>query len=425
MLRVKKSTLQGKLLIPPSKSQTMRALLFGSLGEGKTRIYHYLKSPDTQAMIQAFCQFGVKIVVEEKRIEIMGVGGKLQACDQVIDAGNSGQVLRFVGCCASLLPSYTILTGDHSIRNNRPVEPLLSALTQLKGFAVSSRLDGKAPIIIRGPIEPGVAELAGDDSQPVSGLLMAASFLHGTTHLKVTNPGEKPWIDLTLSWLKRLGGRVSHQNYSHYTISGPIRYKGFDTLIGGDFSSAAFPMIAALITGSTLTLENVDMGEEQGDKKIIAVLIQMGAHFEIDHKRKRMTLCKSSPLIGRSIDCNDLIDALPILAVVGCFAEGRTEITHARIARKKESDRIHAITLELRKMGALIEEREDGLVIHPSPLHGARVFSHQDHRIALALIVAALGARGDSYIEGGECIAKSYPSFVLDFQKIGALIEYA
>lgn len=417
------SSLGGEIAIPPSKSQTLRALLFGSMGEETTRIYRYLKSPDTLAMIEALRLFGIQIRLEEECIEIQGSGGKLLPATNVVDAGNSGLVLRFIATLAALLPTYTIITGDYSIRHQRPVEPLLSALTQLKSFATSSKLDGRPPLIIQGPLQPGRATLSGEDSQPVSWLLIATSFLQGTTHLTVTNPGEKPWIDLTLSWLKKLGGKVSHENYEHYTITGPLCYKGFELSIPGDFSSAAFPIVAALITQSTLLINNIDINDCQGDKKIIDLLKAMGAAIEIDSQRKRLKITGSVPLQGAVIDANDIIDALPILAVLGCFIKGRSEIINAAIARKKESDRIHAIATELRKMGAEIEEREDGLIITPAPLTGAMMHAHADHRIAMALAVAALGAKGPSTIEGGECVAKSYPTFVGDFNKIGGLIE--
>lgn len=424
-LKIVPSQLKGRLVLPPSKSHTLRAILFGSMGEGTTRIHSYLKSPDTEAMVRAMTLFGVAIQVQETCIEIAGVDGQLKACKNVIDAGNSGQVLRFVGSLAALLPSFTVITGDHSICYSRPVQPLLGALSQLKAFATSSRLDGMAPIIVQGPLQPGFAELDGQDSQPVSGLLIAASFLNGTTKLHVKNPGEKPWIDLTLSWLHGLGGDITHHNYEHYTIRGPLKYKGFEKTIPGDFSSAAFALVAALITKSTLTIENIDMEEIQGDKKIITILAEMGACFEINAQKKTLTVGISTALCGIKIDVNDCIDALPILAVLGCFVSGKTEITNASIARKKECDRIKAISQELRKMGASIEEKEDGLIITPAPLKGAQVFSHADHRIAMALSVAAFGSSGVTFIDGVECIAKSYPSFVSDFQNIGGAIESA
>lgn len=423
IFKISPSVLKGSIDIPPSKSHTMRAILFGSLGVGKTVIEGYLKSPDTWAMVEAMRTFGAQIDVRDTALIISGLEGKLRACENVIDAGNSGQVLRFVGCLAALLPTYTVMTGDHSIRHNRPVLPMLEALTQLGALAVSSRLDGMAPIIVRGPIQAGYAKLPGEDSQPVSGLLIAAAFLHGTTHLEVTQPGEKPWIDLTLAWLNKLGARVTHQNYERYTITGPLSYPGFSLTVPGDFSSAAFPLVAALITQSSLTLNNLDLDEVQGDKKMIDVLENMGASLIYNRIGKALTVYPTKRLQGVTIDANEIIDAVPVLAVMGCFAEGKTEIINAAIARHKESDRLRAITSELRKMGACIEEHEDRLIITEAPLKGATMSSHSDHRIAMALSVAALGAKGDSRIEGVECIAKSYPGFSVAFQSLGAQME--
>lgn len=423
-IKIYPSNLSGNVFIPPSKSHTMRAILLGSLGKGKSCIRNYLKSPDIFSMIEAMRLFGARIDLTDDTIKIEGLDGKLNPCENVIDAGNSGQILRFLGCLAALLPTYTIITGDHSIRYQRPIQPLLSALTQLEAFATSSRLDGRAPIIIKGCMQPGLAKISGEDSQPISGLLIATSFLSGTTKLDVHNPGEKPWIDLTLSWLSRLGGKVKHQNYQHYQIVGPLSYEGFEINIPGDFSSAAFPLVAALITQSTLTLNNIDMEDVQGDKKIIDILSKMGANFDIDLSKKTLTVLPSH-LHGTTIDANDIIDAIPILAVVGCFAEGKTEIINAAIARKKESDRLNAIVTELKKMGALIVEKEDGFIVNSSSLHGASLFSHLDHRIAMALIVAALGANGNSYLQSIDCIAKSYPSFVADFQQAGVQFAFS
>ncbi len=422
-LIVSPGPLAGEIALPPSKSHTMRAILFGAMGSGATRISAYLESPDTHAMVAAMRLFGAEIKVDPNSMEIVGVGGKLRPCEDIIQSGNSGQVLRFCGALAALSPAYTVITGDHSVRHNRPVVPLLSALQQLGAFATSSRLDGYAPIIIRGPIEPGFAELNGEDSQPVSALLIATSFLNGASRLSVKNPGERPWIDLTLSWLARLGGTVTHRNYEEYTIEGGLAYPGFEVAIPGDFSSAAFPLSAALITGSAITVRGVDMGDVQGDKKIIDHLIQMGAKIESNKAHRSLTVKAGPPLKGAKINVNEIIDALPILATLACFAQSETELTGASIARTKECDRIHAIAIELRKMGAQIEEREDGLLIAPSPLQGALLTSHADHRIAMALSVAALGAKGASRIDGIECIGKSYPTFIQDMRRLNAAFK--
>ncbi len=225
--------LAGEIMIPPSKSHTLRALVFALMAKGKSIIRHPLYSPDTQAMIEAISIFGAKVSVFPYHLEILGVAGKLPAAEDVIHAGNSGQVLRFIGALAALSPSYTVITGDPSIRHHRPVKPLLEALNQLGAVAVSARGDGHAPIIIRGPLQGYHAALCGEDSQPVSALLIAASFLPHATTLTVTNPGEKPWIDMTLYWLKKFGLNIRHHQYEHYEIPGHLAYEGFDIAIPG------------------------------------------------------------------------------------------------------------------------------------------------------------------------------------------------
>ena len=398
--RIRLSTLKGTIAIPASKSHTLRAILFAAMARGTSEIRHSLHSPDATAMINAMRAFGAKFDISEDVLRVTGFAGKLNTAENVIDAGNSGQVLRFVGALAGLCPAYTIITGDHSIRHNRPAKPLLEALSQLGALASSSRLDGYAPIIIKGPMHSGPTHLPGEDSQPVSGMLIATSFLEGKSTIEVTNPGEKPWIDLTLYWLKKFGIHIINKDYTRYTVPGNARIDGFNFIIPGDFSSAAFPIAAALVTDSELTLTNIDMHDCQGDKKLIEVLMQMGAKIDIDDAKKTLNVLKGSRLRGRTIDVNDFIDAMPILSVIGCYAEGRTEIINASIARKKESDRLHAMTTELKKMGAKIEEKPDGLIISQSPLHGAHLTSWHDHRIAMSLSIAALGARGDTLIDG-------------------------
>lgn len=422
---VKPSKLQGSLTVPSSKSHTLRAIVFAALAKGTSKIDRFLPSPDTTAMIEAVRLLGAKVVIESKSLLVTGFAGKPHITEDIIQCGNSGQVLRFIGAIAALNPQYTVLTGDHSIRYNRPVKPLLDGLTQLGAFAVSSRGDNYAPIIIKGPLTKQSATLEGQDSQPVSGLLIASAFAPHPTEIHVTNPGEKPWIDLTLHWFKQLGIEYHMKDYTFYKMKGSSCIDSFNYTVPGDFSTAAFPIAAALLTHSELTLYNIDMEDMQGDKAIIPILEQMGAQFIIDKNNRSLTVKKGPPLKGARIDINDFVDALPILSVIGCFAEGHTEIVNAAIARKKESDRIACMASELKKMGAKLEERPDGLIIHTSKLHQAKLNSYHDHRIALSLSIAALASSGtlDTTIYGVECAAKTYPSFYEDFKAIGANIH--
>lgn len=421
--KVTKSILAGEIDSSPSKSHTLRAILFASLANGKSAISHYLPSPDTGAMIDACRQMGAKIDVQENQLVIEGVSGQPKLPENIINAGNSGQVLRFVLAIAALQPGYVVMTGDHSIRHNRPMQPLIDGLNQLGAFCVSTKNDGHAPIILKGPIKPGIAKISGEDSQPVSALLMATAFLNGRSEINVKNAGEKPWIDLTLSWLDKLGIRYENHNHARYVIFGGAKYNGFDYSVPGDFSSILFPVIASLITPSKTTIKHVDMNDTQGDKKVIAVLKSMGADIEYDIKAQTLKITGGKKLSGIDINANDFIDAVPLLAVIGCYSKGQTKITGAAIARKKECDRLSAIATELKKMGADIEELPDGLIIKESPLKGARVKTHHDHRMVMALTVAAMGAAGDTFVENIESMAKSYPDFYMDMKKLSASIE--
>lgn len=422
-LIINPSKLQGSLSIPPSKSHTLRALVFALMAEGVSLIENYLDSPDTEAMIRAIEAFGSKVEKKEGILIVHGTSGKLSAPDNVIDAGNSGQVLRFIGALAPLAPKYTVITGDASIRQNRPVLPLIDGLRELGAEVHSLREDDHAPLIIKGPLLPGAVTVDGEDSQPVSALLIACSFLDGPSELIVKNPGEKPWIDLTLFWLDFLGIRYEKISYERYILHGKAQYSGFHVKIPGDFSTAAFPIGAALVTDSEITLDNIDKDDVQGDKKLIDILVSIGAEVSW-HDDKKLTIHKGSSLYGKTIDINDCIDALPVLAAICCYAKGNTTIINASVARKKESDRIHAIASELKKMGAIIEELPDGLMISTSALKGSEVDSHKDHRIAMALAIAALQAEGTTCIQDVECINKTYKEFTKDFQLLGCGIKF-
>ncbi len=417
-IKIKRSSLSGEVTIPPSKSQTMRALVFALLANGPCVIYNPLPSPDTDAMVRALKLLGAKVDCFSDRIEVQG---SLKPAEDVIDCGNSGIVLRFIGAIASLLPSHTILTGDHSIRHRRHVQPLLDGINQLGGWAVSSRGDSHAPVIIRGPLKGGKALIDGEDSQPVSGLLIASSFAPEKTELFVQNPGEKPWVSLTLNWLDRFNIAYKNHQFSHYEIEGNAKIPGFTYKVPGDWSSALYPIAAALVTNSEITLHGVDFNEPQGDKEVVTLLQEMGAKFSISENS--LTVHAGTSLKGAHIDIGRFIDAITLLPVLACHACSPTQIYGGMIARAKESDRIQAIVSELKKMGAQIEETSDGMIVHPSKLSGASVACFDDHRMALSLSVAGLFAQGSTEIAGIECAKKSFPGYFEMLGSLGAELE--
>lgn len=392
------------------------------MGRGRTIIHNYLDSPDTLAAIVALRSMGASIDIQGSSLEIDGLKGKIEQIDDVIHVGNSGILLRFLTALGSLSAQTFVITGDHSIRHHRPMSPLLEGLSQLGVSCQSMRNNGFAPVIIQGPLQSGKAYLNGEDSQPVSALLIASAFARGPIELSVQNPGEKPWVSLTLDWLKKLGISCQNHDFTSYRLEGNAHYEGFEYTVPGDFSSAAFPIGAALITQSALTLNNIDMEDVQGDKEIISVFQKMGAKFDYDQMKKKLHVKRGNNLKGIKVDINDFIDAIPLLSVVACFADGETRITNGSNARHKECDRLKCMTLELSKMGADICETEDGLKIRKSQLQGADVHSHQDHRMAMSLAVAGLGARGTTNISSVECVSKTFSHFLSDFQALGAEI---
>lgn len=422
-LAVTKQQLAGKISVPPSKSHTLRAILFASLAKGRSRIHNYLLSPDANAMIEACRLLGATITFLQNMLQIDGVNGQVSMADDVIHAGNSGIVLRFISAIAAIAPRPIVITGDYSIRHQRPMNALLSALNQLNVSAVSTKGDGYAPVIIQGPLKGGKAVMRGEDSQPVSALLIAAAFSQGPFEIQVENPGEKPWVALTLDWFDRLGITYENKGFTSYRVPGGSAINGFDYVVPADFSSAAFPIAAALITESELELVGIDIFDSQGDKQVIDIFCQMGALIDVDEKKRILRVKRGGKLHGIDVDINDCIDAITILSVVACYAEGKTRIYNAHIARSKECDRIRCIAVELKKMQGSVEELPDGLIIQGSSLKGADVYSYMDHRMAMSLLVAGLGASGKTTVHSAYCLSKTFPSFVEDFNALGANIE--
>lgn len=419
----RRSRLRGAVTVPASKSQSIRALLFASLARGTSHIHNLLDSPDVDAMRTACEQLGARITMSGRSAVVKGCAGRPCEPDDVIDAGNSGMILRFIGAVAALAPGYTVITGDESIRERRPIAPLLYALQGLGAFAESSRRNGRAPVIVRGPLQPGRTEIIAHDSQVLSGLLIAASIAEGPIDVDVLEVGELPWIGVTLDWFDRLGIPYARSGWDAFHLPGSAVIPAFEYTVPGDWSSASYPMAAALLTGSSIRVYGADPDDVQGDKALIGVLREMGAKIHWNAQDHCWDVDGGHPLKGRQIDVNPFIDAVTLLAVIGCHAEGQTRLTGADVARFKESDRVAAITGELRKMGAKITEVDDGLLIEQQPLHGAEVESWHDHRMALSLAVAAMSAEGETRIDGVECVSKSYHSFRAQMCQLGASLD--
>jgi 3-phosphoshikimate 1-carboxyvinyltransferase len=412
-LEINKSGLKGSIQIPASKSHTIRAVAIAGIAEGTSILKNPLYSSDAISCIDGLKEFGA-VFEQGKNLIVTGTGGlPLPSCKK-IDVGNSGTTLRILTGLASLANFPISFDGDSSIRK-RPMTPILSALEKL-GAKIKSN-EGKCPFTIQGPIKGGITSVNGISSQFVTGLLFACPLAESDTEIVVENLHEHPYVELTLDWLKKLHIRFEQKGLDWFRIPGGQKYKAFERDIPADFSSATFAACAAAITGNEVLIKGLDFSDFQGDKVIFTHLENMGA--SVRHTSDGV-IVKGGDLTGIDIDMNSTPDALPALAVTGCFAKGTTRLLNVAQARLKECDRIAASTLELSKMGAKIEELKDGLVIHQSNLKGAEVHGYDDHRMVMALAIAGLAVKGKTIVDTAESIKVTYPGFVEDMKAIGA-----
>ena len=403
----------GTVVIPGSKSHTIRALFFASLAQGESIIRAPLLSNDAIAAVGACRAFGAEISEEPGLFRVKGFGGRPALPADIVDVGNSGTTMNFAIGTAALVQGTTVLTGDAQIRR-RPVGPLVDALNSLGAEVYSTRGDGAPPIVVRGTAKGGFCEMDAPVSQYLSSLLIHAPLFAGDTAVEMIRLLEVPYVGMTLWWLDKFGIRYENENYKRFKIYGGQHYAPFDETIPGDFSSATFFAVLGAISstsgapGAEIFMKNLDMTDVQGDKGVFALLEKMGAQVTVEPDGVGI---KGAPLRGIEMDLDPMPDAICAMAVAGCFAEGETRIVNVPQARLKETDRIAVMTAELKKMGADIEELPDGLVVRKSTLHGAAVDGHHDHRVIMALAIAGLCAEGETQISGAEAMSVTFPNF--------------
>jgi 3-phosphoshikimate 1-carboxyvinyltransferase len=412
--------LQGRITIPASKSHTIRAILIASLADGTSVLHRPLVSEDTQAAITACRALGAKIIQSDDRIEITGFGPHPVQPITTLDMLNSGTSTNLMLGVLASLGMQADITGDVSLQS-RPVQALTDALQKLGCRVIFHARPGCPPLSIRGRMRGGSIVLdASKSSQYVSSLLIACPLAPRETEIIVENPSELPYIDMTLAWLEEQEIHCTREAYTRFIIPGGQHYRAFEKTIPADWSSAAFPLCAAALTDSDVVLEGLDLQDVQGDKAIVDYLRLMGADISETPEGIRV---RGRSLKGCRLDINATPDALPALAVMGCFSAGQTILENVAQARVKETDRISVMALELKKMGARITEKPDGLVIDDAALTGAQVNGHHDHRVVMALAIAGLRAEGTTTIDTAESVAVTYPSFVKSMQQLGARIK--
>jgi len=410
--------LEGVVLAPASKAYTHRMLIASSLSNGTSKIYNPLISDDTIATLEAIKALGAEIEQQQNCWTIHG-NEIPKTPKRPINCRESGSTLRFMIPVAALAPESSKFLFGASFKH-RPIFPLLKSLKEL-GVESIVQADGSSVIVQGGGISGGKTSIRGDiSSQFISGLLFACPKAKEDTEISVTTPVEsKSYIEMTLEVLvdRRIEGAIS-PDLSRLWIPSNQSFTACNSIVPGDFSSAAFLLAAAAVTSSKITVKGLDHTTSQGDRAIIQILQEMGASISM---KKDFVEIEGGKLFGVDIDAADIPDLVPICAVLACFANEPSEIYNAERLRYKESNRLESISSELRKMGADIFVTEEGLKIKGScSLHGATINPHNDHRIAMSCSVAALGAHGETKIQNVECINKSYPQFFSDMHLIGA-----
>ena len=412
-LRVFPGSVHGTVTAPPSKSYTHRAFLLGLLSEGTTTVRDALASEDPRATLEGVEALGARVTRTKDAIEIES-DGRVRATDRFVDCLNSGTTLRLLSAIASLSDGTITLTGDASLRK-RPMLPLAESLRRLGAEVHTS--DGKAPITVRGPLRGGRASLPGDvSSQFVSALLLAGA--RTPEGVQVDIIGElksRPYVDITIEMMEDFGVRAHD-----LSVAGGQRYRARDYRVPGDFSTAAFPLVAGALAGE-VRVENLPSRTAQGDKAILEYLERFGANVV---RSERAATVRASELRGTKIDLSDTPDAFPVLCALAAHAEGETVLSGAAHLRFKESDRIKAMVTNLQKLGVDAREREDGAVIRGGPVRGGSgLVTEGDHRVLMALAVCALKADGPLEMDDHEAHAVSYPAFLEDFRRVGARLE--
>jgi 3-phosphoshikimate 1-carboxyvinyltransferase len=391
------------------------------LSTGTTRIRNPLFCDDTEVTLQIAKMMGADIS-NGTDVEITGPS-RLQAPNSEMDCRASGTTLRLFTALSALTSGRCVLTGDDSLLR-RPIVDLLSALQQLGVNARSLKENDRPPVEIHGHnLIGGPVRIRGDvTSQYISGLLHACSKGEGDSTIQITAQLEsQPYVEMTLEVMAHFGAKADpSQDWSRIYVPGDQDYRSEEYQVQGDYSSAAFLIAAGALSGRVETT-GLRKDSKQGDAVIISLLKEMGTSLR---RTQNGIVTSTSDLESLDIDVSQIPDLVPVLTLLATQAEGSTRIYNAQRLRYKESDRLSSVALELRKMGARIREERDGLTITgPTPLRGAVIEVHNDHRIAMTCIIAGLVAEGTTTVENVECVNKSYPDFIRDVLALGAQVE--
>ncbi len=404
------SSLFGTVSAPPSKSAGHRSLICAALSDGVVKIENLGESNDMTATINALTALGATVKRDGLTATLTPV--KHNNKDLTIDFLESGSTARFLIPVAAALGCENITFCGQGRLPERPFGTIAKVLRD-NGVACSS---DTLPMTVSGQLKPGKFTLPGDiSSQYISGLLLALSIIKGESEILLSTPLQsKDYVLMTINELRTFGAEIEIFE-DKFTVKGKPSLNATDRTVEGDWSQAAFHLVAGAI-GGEVTVTGVDINSLQGDKEIVELLRRFGAEITVDGNN---VTAKKSHLKAIQIDASQIPDLVPILAVAASFAEGETVIYNAERLRIKESDRLLETALRLKAFGIDVTETNDGLRIIGGKTKGADINSANDHRIVMAFSVMASCSKGMSTIENAEAINKSYPLFFKDFLSLG------
>jgi 3-phosphoshikimate 1-carboxyvinyltransferase len=411
---VEPSKIKGRLRAPSSKSMTQRAIAAALLADGQSIIHNPSYCDDSLAAMSIAVGLGARVEPMANVLKITGTGVLKES---KLNCGESGLAIRMFSPIAALYPAEITMNGASSLKK-RPMPMIEEALNQLAVKCTSS--GGFLPITIQGPIAGGYCEIDGSvSSQLLTGLLMALPLAANDSRIKVNNLKSKPYIDMTLQILESFGITIHNTDYNLFNIPGNQKYIPHDYTVEGDWSGGAFLLVAGAINGQ-LAIQGLQKDSLQSDMAIIHALHQAGAQMEInkDHIDISRTELKAF-----EFDATESPDLFPPLVALACFCSGISTIKGVSRLIYKESDRGAALKEEFGKMNIRIDIEDDIMHVTGGQPVGAHVESHGDHRLAMAVAVAALGATGRVYIRDSQCVAKSYPGFFDDLRHLGAVVH--
>jgi 3-phosphoshikimate 1-carboxyvinyltransferase len=421
---VTNSRINGIIRCPSSKSYTHRAFAIASLVDDESTIRNPLLSRDTLATISACRALGVITRQDNFVVHIKG-RHSFVVPENVVSAENSGTTIRLMTTMSALVKKgLTVLTGDESLRK-RPMQPLLDALGKLRVQAYSTKMDGTAPLIVRGGgIKGGITAIDGSvSSQFISSLLISGVYADSTVVIKTKGQQvSKPYIESTLATMEAFGVKVHNEGFREYHLpSTSYTTTTFD--VPSDLSSAALILTAGLLLGDETTVTGIKFSLPQADSGILDIIRVMGGKIKVNRQKGEIRVYGTEQLYGGNFDLSDTPDLLPVVSTLALKATSPVKITGIGHARLKETDRVANIASQLTKLGVMIKEEKNELLISaPKNLRNASLEAFNDHRLFMAFTIVAMLTK-KSTVAGAESVDVSYPNFIQDIIELGGKIK--